>query len=55
MKRRIVILAEKKFGPLTSKMANSTIRYLNEEVVAVIDSANAGKTVDQLLEEFGRI
>ncbi len=49
MKRRIVILAEKKFGPLTSKMANSTIRYLNEQVVAVIDSANAGKTVEAVL------
>lgn len=49
MKRRIVILAEKKFGPLTSKMANGTIRYLNEEVVAVIDSANAGRTVEAVL------
>jgi uncharacterized NAD-dependent epimerase/dehydratase family protein len=55
MKRRIVILAEKKLGPLTSKMANSTIRYLNEEVVAVIDSANAGKTVEDVLGFGGEI
>jgi uncharacterized NAD-dependent epimerase/dehydratase family protein len=49
MKRRIVILAEKKFGPLTSKMANSAIRYLNDEVVSVIDSGNAGKTANDVL------
>jgi uncharacterized NAD-dependent epimerase/dehydratase family protein len=55
MKRRIVILAEKKFGPLTSKMANGTIRYLNEEVIAVIDSANAGKTVEAVLGFGGDI
>ena len=55
MKRRIVILAEKKFGPLTSKMANSTVRYLNDEVVAVIDSANSGKTVEAVLGFGGEI
>ena len=55
MKRRIVILAEKKLGPLTSKMANSAIRYLNDEVVAVIDSGNAGKTVDTVLGFGGEI
>jgi uncharacterized NAD-dependent epimerase/dehydratase family protein len=55
MKRRIVILAEKKFGPLTSKMANGTIRYLNDEVVAVIDSANAGKSVETVLGFGGEI
>jgi len=55
MKRRIVILAEKKFGPLTSKMANSAIRYLNEEIVAVIDSSNAGKTVEEVIGFGGEI
>ena len=55
MKRRIVILAEKKFGPLTSKMANSAIRYLNEEIIAVIDSSNAGKTVEDVLGFGGDI
>ena len=55
MKRRIIILAEKNFGPLTSKMANSAIRYLNEEIVAVIDSAHAGKTVKNVLGFGGDI
>jgi uncharacterized NAD-dependent epimerase/dehydratase family protein len=55
MKRRIVILAEKKFGPLNSKMANSSIRYLKDEVVAVIDSANSGKTVETVLGFGGDI
>jgi uncharacterized NAD-dependent epimerase/dehydratase family protein len=55
MKRRIVILAEKKLGSLTSKMANGTIRYLNDEVVAVIDSANAGKSVETVLGFGGEI
>ena len=55
MKRRIVILAEKKFGPLTSKMANSTIRYLKDEVVAVIDSSNSGKIVEDVLGFGGEI
>ena len=36
-------------------MANGTIRYLNEEVVAVIDSANAGKTVEAVLGFGGDI
>jgi uncharacterized NAD-dependent epimerase/dehydratase family protein len=53
MKRRMAILAEKKLGPLTSKMANGAIRYLPEEVVAVIDSRYGGKTVQQILN-FGR-
>jgi len=55
MKRRIVILAEKKFGPMTSKMANSAIRYLGEEIIAVIDSAHAGKTVEHVLGFGGDI
>jgi len=54
MKRRIVILAEKKLGPVTSKMANGAIRYLPEEIVAVIDSRYSGKTVEQVLG-FGGI
>jgi uncharacterized NAD-dependent epimerase/dehydratase family protein len=55
MKRRIVILAEKNFSTLTSKMANSAIRYLKDEVVAVIDSANSGKTVEDVLGFGGEI
>jgi uncharacterized NAD-dependent epimerase/dehydratase family protein len=55
MKRRITILADKKFGPLTSKMANGAIRYLNDEVVAVVDSSTAGKTVNDVLGFGGDI
>lgn len=55
MKRRIVILAEKRLGPLTSKMANGVIRYLNNEVVAVIDSRNTGKMVQDVLNFGGDI
>lgn len=52
MKRKIVILAEKRLGPTTSKMTNGAIRYLPDEVVAVIDSRYSGKTV-QLVLGFG--
>ena len=55
MKRRITILADKKFGPLASKMANGAIRYLNDEVVAVVDSSTAGKTVNDVLGFGGDI
>ena len=55
MKRRIVILAERRLGPLTSKMANGVIRYLKNEVVAVIDSRNAGKVVQDVLDFGGDI
>ncbi len=41
---RYVILAEGAFGPLTSKTANSAIRYVEDRVVAVLDSAKAGRT-----------
>jgi uncharacterized NAD-dependent epimerase/dehydratase family protein len=55
MKRRIVILADKKFGPISSKMANGAIRYLNEQIVAVIDSSKSGKTVQDVLGFGGDI
>lgn len=55
MKRKIAILADKKFGPLTSKMANGAIRYLQDEVIAVIDSSTAGKTVNDVLGFGGEI
>ncbi len=55
MKRRIVILANKKFGPITSKMANSAIRYLNDQIVSVIDTSSSGKTVQDILGFGGDI
>ena len=47
--RRFVILAEGMFGPLTSKTANSCIRYTPEQVVAVLDTQRAGRTVQDVL------
>ncbi len=55
MPRRIVILAEGKFDPLKSKTANQAIRYIPEEVVGVIDSAQAGRTAQHVLGFGGEI
>ncbi|MBX6332025.1 MAG: DUF1611 domain-containing protein, partial [Gemmatimonadaceae bacterium] len=52
---RFLILAEGMFGPLTSKTANSCIRYTPERVVGVLDSRRAGKTVQQILDFGGSI
>ncbi|HEX8360000.1 MAG TPA: DUF1611 domain-containing protein [Longimicrobium sp.] len=52
---RYLILAEGHFGPLTSKTANSAIRYLPERVLAVLDSAQAGRTVQDVLGFGGAI
>ena len=49
MKKQIVILAEKKLDPVLSKMAVIAIRYLQDQIVAVIDSTYAGKTVGEVL------
>ena len=53
--RRLLVLAEGKFGPLLSKTANGAIVYLKEQVVAVIDSTKAGKTAQQVLGYGGDI
>ncbi|MFN2398360.1 MAG: DUF1611 domain-containing protein [Gemmatimonadaceae bacterium] len=52
---RFVILADGQFGPLTSKTANSCIRYMPERVVAVVDSRRAGKKVSDILGFGGNI
>jgi uncharacterized NAD-dependent epimerase/dehydratase family protein len=52
---RFLILADGEFGPLTSKTANSVIRYLPERVVAVVDRTSAGKDVQQVLGFGGSI
>lgn len=49
---RYLILAEGHFGPQSSKTANSAIRYLSKNIVAVVDSTHAGKTVREVLH-FG--
>jgi uncharacterized NAD-dependent epimerase/dehydratase family protein len=50
-----LILAEGQFGPLTSKTANSCIRYTPESVLGVIDSRRAGKTANAILGFGGDI
>ena len=47
---KIVILAEGSFGVLESKTATVLVRYLPENVVAVIDSTNNGKDVSEVIE-----
>ena len=48
--QKIVILAEGSFGILESKTATVLVRYLPDNVVAVIDSENAGKDVSEVLD-----
>ena len=47
---KIAILAEGSFGVLESKTATVLVRYLPDNVVAVIDSANAGRKVSEVIE-----
>ncbi len=54
-KRRIVILTEGYFGGLEAKTATGLIMYKPEEVVAILDSTKAGKTVQQILGFGGEI
>jgi uncharacterized NAD-dependent epimerase/dehydratase family protein len=52
---RFLILADGDFGPMTSKTANSVIRYLPERTVGVLDRQQAGKTAQDVLGFGGRI
>jgi uncharacterized NAD-dependent epimerase/dehydratase family protein len=52
---RFLIIADGDFGPLTSKTANSCIRYFPERIVAVFDRKQAGKTVQEVLGFGGNI
>lgn len=52
---RFLILAEGDFGPMTSKTANSVIRYLPERVVGVLDRRHAGRTTQDILGFGGKI
>jgi D-glutamate N-acetyltransferase len=52
---RYLIIADGDFGPMTSKTANSVIRYQPERVVAVLDRRLAGKTVESVLGFGGAI
>ncbi len=46
---RHLILADGDFGPMTSKTANSIIRYQPDRVVAVLDRQQAGRTAQDVL------
>jgi uncharacterized NAD-dependent epimerase/dehydratase family protein len=50
-----LIIADGDFGPMTSKTANSVIRYLPDRVVAVLDRKQVGKTVEEILGFGGSI
>jgi uncharacterized NAD-dependent epimerase/dehydratase family protein len=52
---RFLILADGDFSPMTSKTANSVIRYLPERTVGVLDRQQAGRTVQQVLGFGGSI
>lgn len=52
---RFLILADGQFDPLTSKTANSCIRYFPERIVAVLDRDQAGKTAQDVLGFGGPI
>ena len=49
MTRRIVILTEGHTNPHTAKTASCMLRYRSEEVVALLDGTNQGKTSGDLL------
>jgi uncharacterized NAD-dependent epimerase/dehydratase family protein len=46
---RFLIVADGDFGPMTSKTANSIIRYLPDRTVGVLDRQHAGRTVQDVL------
>jgi uncharacterized NAD-dependent epimerase/dehydratase family protein len=55
LSRRFLILAEGSFGPLSSKTANACIRYIPDEVAAVLDSTSANAVVQDVLGFGGNI
>jgi uncharacterized NAD-dependent epimerase/dehydratase family protein len=52
---RFLIVADGDFGPMTSKTANSVIRYLPDRTVGVLDREHAGATVQDVLGFGGSI
>ncbi len=50
-----LIIADGDFAPMTSKTANSVIRYLPDRVVGVLDRQQRGKTAQQVLGFGGGI
>jgi uncharacterized NAD-dependent epimerase/dehydratase family protein len=52
---RYLVVAEGQFGPLTSKTANSAVRFIPDRVLAVLDSVQAGRSVQDVLGFGGDI
>ncbi|HEY7461317.1 MAG TPA: DUF1611 domain-containing protein, partial [Gemmatimonadota bacterium] len=48
-RRRILILAEGRFSVLDAKTATCVVRYRGDEVVAVLDSVNAGRDCAEVI------
>jgi uncharacterized NAD-dependent epimerase/dehydratase family protein len=46
---RFLIVADGDFGPMTSKTANSVIRYVPDRTVGVLDRQHAGRSVQEIL------
>lgn len=55
MPSKIAVLTEGYCDPITAKTAVSVIRYRPDEIVAVVDSAQAGKACQEVLGVGGRI
>ena len=53
--RRIALLAEGSFTPAEAKTAVGVLRWRPEEVVAVIDSARAGRTTQDCVGVGGAV
>ncbi len=53
--RRLVILTEGHSEPITAKTAASVLRYKPEDVLALLDTTQVGKTAQQLLGVGGEI
>ncbi|QEG36484.1 DUF1611 domain-containing protein [Bythopirellula goksoeyrii] len=53
--RRLIILTEGHTEPVTGKTATCVVRYRPEQVVALLDSTQAGKTAQELLNVGGDI
>lgn len=55
MKRRIIIHTDTTLKKVHSKIENDLVRYLNSEIIGIIDKDNAGKTVNDVLGFGGDI
>ena len=50
--KRYAVLVEGRFDFLYAKTANALLRYRAEEVVCCIDSDNAGKTTNEVINKY---